>query len=59
MDAIGTATVKVVPDLSEFSRMMEAAIAADGLTIREDIAYEHDDEGHVVRQTKTTTIVRG
>lgn len=58
MASIGTTTVKVVPDLSDFTAMMEAALAADGLVIREEISYERDATGQVTKQTKVTSIGR-
>lgn len=58
MAEIGTATVRVLPDLDEFNEIM-AAIPKTGLTIREQIDYERDADGEVVRTVRTTSVVRG
>lgn len=58
MDEIATATIKVMPDLDEFTAIMEA-LPKIGLTIQEQIDYTRDEDGQVVRTVKTTSVVRG
>lgn len=58
MAEIGTATVKVLPDLDEFQAIINA-LPKIGLTIREQIDYERNDDGEVTRTVKTTSVVRG
>lgn len=58
MAELGTPTVKVVPDLDEFTRIMEA-LPKVGLTIREETTHERDNEGVIYRTIKTTSVVKG
>jgi hypothetical protein len=58
MAHVGTASVQIVPDLSGFTRLMETALAASGIVVREETTYEHDDSGLVVRQIVTTSVNR-
>lgn len=54
-DHIGTATVKVLPDLTEF-RAIIASVPDAGLTVTEDVAFEYDECGNVVRRVTTRTV---
>lgn len=56
-DHIGTATVKVLPDLSDWERILDSVPAA-GLTATEDTTFEYDQDGHVTRQITTRTITK-
>lgn len=58
MAEVGTATVKVLPDLDEFNAILEA-LPKVGLTIREEVDYTLDEVGHVTRLVRTTSVVRG
>lgn len=58
MAEVGTATLKILPDMDEFTRIMES-IPRSGVAIREEITYERDVDGNVCRTIKTTSVVRG
>lgn len=57
MANIGTATVKVVPDLEEFRAVMDALPDA-GFMVREEVTYEYDSEGALVRQVTTKQVTK-
>lgn len=52
---VGTVTVKVLPDISEFSEII-AAVPDAGLTVTEDVSFEYDDNGNVIRRITTRTV---
>jgi hypothetical protein len=54
---IGTATVKVLPDLSEFAEII-AAVPDAGLTVTEDVSFEYNDDGQVSRRITTRTVTK-
>lgn len=54
---LGSATVKIVPDLSEFTAALEQI--PDGFTKTEVIEYVRDEAGQIIRETRTTSISRG
>ncbi len=56
MAEIGTATVKVLPDLAEFYKLIEAADL--GLTLTDTTVYEHTADGMPVKTTRTVRITR-
>lgn len=56
MAQIGTATVKVLPDLSEFTAALEAI--PDGFTVTETIEYKRNVDGQIMREIRTKTVRR-
>lgn len=56
--AVGTATVKILPDLSEFQAIIDA-LPATGLVVTERVLYVHDDKGRVISTYKTTAVTKG
>jgi hypothetical protein len=56
MAELGTATVKVMPDLSDFAAALQQI--GDGFTMTEDISYEFNKEGQVASQRRTVSITR-
>jgi hypothetical protein len=54
-ESIGSVSVKVLPDLAQFEEILRHVPDA-GLTVTEDVTYERDDNGYVVRQTTVRTI---
>jgi hypothetical protein len=56
MAEIGTATVKVVPDLSDFAAALQQI--GDGFTMTEDTTYERGADGQVERVLRTVSITR-
>jgi hypothetical protein len=56
MAEIGTATIKVMPDLSDFTAALDAA--PDGFTLVEVTEYERDNEGRVTKETMTRKLFR-
>lgn len=57
MADVGTATLKILPDMDEFERIMQS-IPRSGVAIREEINYEYNADGQVNRTVKTTSVVR-
>lgn len=57
MANIGTATVKVLPDLTEFSEII-ANIPAAGITLVEDVTFEYDADGRIARQITTRSLTK-
>lgn len=55
---IGTATVKILPDLSEFQAIIDA-IPASGFVVTETIDTKRDSDGMIVRTVKTTSVTKG
>lgn len=55
---IGTATVKVLPDLSEFQAIIDA-LPATGLVVTKTTTYVRDDDGFIASETTTTTVTKG
>ena len=58
MTELGEATVKVIPDLSEFNRLM-AEIPDQGVTFQETIDYARDENGDITRTVRTLSLVKG
>lgn len=51
--SIGTVGVKVVPDMTEFTKLVDAA--CHGLTVTETIRYDYDGEENLISEVKVTT----
>lgn len=58
MADLGTATVKILPDLSEFQAILDA-IPATGLVVTKTTTYVRDDDGQITAQTETTAVTKG
>ena len=58
MTELGEATVKVIPDLTEFNRLM-AEIPDQGVTVQETIDYTRDATGDITRTVRTVSLIKG
>lgn len=59
MTAIGTATVKILPDLSEFQAILDAIPATGFVVTRTTDITRDEDTGFVTREVTTTAITKG